>query len=140
MPIDLTPLRNSLKALTESLDLYESRLAQGDMAVGEQSSLRAGAIKHFEITYELSWKMMQRWLNANVGPDVTDSLSRHGLFRFSCEKRLISDVDAWIRHHKARNQTSHIYDERIAIAVYDGIGAFVEDARELLGSLEAHND
>ncbi len=140
MPVDLTPLRDSFNALTESLDFYESRLAQGNMATGERSSLRAGAIKHFEITYELSWKTMQRWLNTNVGPDAADPLTRHGLFRLSCEKRLISDVDAWIRHNKMRNQTAHIYDEKIAVAVYGGISAFIGDARELLGSLEDRND
>ena len=140
MPIDLTPLRNSLNSLTESLDLCDSRLAEGNLAAGEHSSLRAGAIKHFEIAYELSWKMMQRWLNTNVGPDAVDPLTRHGLFRLSGEKRLISDVDAWIRHSKALNQTAHIYHENIAIAAYQGIRAFIEDARELLASLEARND
>ncbi|MCY3951862.1 MAG: HI0074 family nucleotidyltransferase substrate-binding subunit [bacterium] len=140
MPIDLTPLRNSLNSLTESLHLCDSRLAEGNLAVGEHSSLRAGAIKHFEIAYELSWKMMQRWLNTNVGPEAADPLTRHGLFRLSCEKRLISDVGAWIGHNKARNQTAHIYDEMITIAVYEGISAFIEDARELLGSLEVRND
>jgi len=140
MPLDLAPLRKSITALVESLDFYESRLAEGNLAAGEHSALRAGAIKHFEITYELSWKMMQRWLNTNVGPDVADPLTRQGLFRLSSEKRLISDVEAWIKHNKARNQTAHIYDEKIAISVYQGISAFIDDARELLGSLEAHND
>lgn len=140
MPLDLAPLRRSITALVESLDFYESRLAEGNLAVGEHSALRAGAIKHFEITYELAWKMMQRWLNTNVGPDVSDPLTRHGLFRLSCEKRLISDVDAWIKHNKARNQTAHIYDESIAIAVYEGISTFVADASELLESLEIRND
>lgn len=140
MPIDLTPLRNSITALAESLHFCESRTAQGDLAVGEFNSLRAGVIKHFEIAYELSWKMMKRWLNAHVGPEVADGVTRQELFRLSAEHRLVTDVASWIAHHKSRNQTAHIYDEAIAVAVYERIGAFIDDSRELLGALEVRND
>lgn len=139
MTIDLAPLRNAFNALVESQEFYESRLAEGHLAVGEDSSLRAGSIKHFEIAYELSWKMMKRWLNENVGPDVADGVTRQELFRLSCENRLISDVDSWITHNKSRNQTAHIYDEVIAVSVYESVAGFIQDARELLSSLEARN-
>ena len=83
---------------------------------------------------------MARWLNTQVGAGIADGVTRRQLFRLAAENRLISDVDQWMRHHEARNATSHIYDERRAKFVYRATRAFSRDARLLLESLEERND
>jgi hypothetical protein len=43
-------------------------------------------------------------------------------------------------YHQARNLTSHIYDEEVAHEVYQTAVRFISSAKELLTTLEAHND
>ena len=44
-----------------------------------EEAARAAVIQHFEYTYELSWKMMKRFIELDEGRE--DSLTRKGLFR-----------------------------------------------------------
>ena len=107
--------------------------------IGRQT-FRAGVVKQFEITFELSWKLMARWLNTHVTEGITDRVSKSELFRLAAEKGLVADVEKWMEYNKARNQTAHIYDQRIADLVYRATREFVHDATYLLRALEARND
>ena len=140
MPLELTNLRNSLTALSATLAVTadEERMAHYDAVL--QEGMQAGAIKQFEITYELSWKLMKRWLNTNVTPGIADGVTMRQLFRLATENRLIADGDVWMSHHEARNKTVHMYDSDIAASVYRAAREFVHDARSLLDELEARND
>lgn len=140
MPLVLDNLRNAVKALSDLQAAAEnvSRMAQFNQV--EQNGIRAGVIQNFEVTYELCWKLMDRWLSMNLGASVVDGATRRELFRLAAEQRLIADVDVWWQYHEARNITSHIYDARKAETVYRAIADFVHDARALLKALEARND
>ena len=140
MPLELDHLRNSVTALAELLAVSENEARMAQFTEVERKGIRAGVIQNFEVTYELSWKLMARWLNTQVGAGVADGVTRRQLFRLAAENRLISDVDLWMKHHEARNATSHIYDERRAELVYRATMDFSRDARLLLESLEERND
>ncbi len=140
MPLHLDNLRDSIEALDELLTASEDDARMGRLSEIERIGIRAGVVKHFEITYELSWKLMARWLNTNVGPETADGVTRRQLYRLSAANRLISDVDRWMRHHDARNTTSHICDRKRAQQVYEPVRGFTHNARQLLKVLEAHND
>jgi hypothetical protein len=58
----------------------------------------------------------------------------------AAERHLIQDIEAWFEYHKARNKTSHIYDEVIAGDVYETAVRFLGDAKAFLKVLEAKND
>jgi len=92
------------------------------------------------VTFELCWKFMKRWLEMNVDPTGIDGVTRRELFRRAAENRLIDDVDQWMRHHAARNQTTHTYESEIAASVYEAVHEFAVDAAQLLAALEARND
>ena len=140
MPLHLDNLGNSIEAFDELLRASEDAVRMGRLSEIERIGIRAGVVKHFEITYELSWKLMVRWLNTNVGSDTADGVTRRQLFRLSAAHKLISDVDRWMQHHDARNTTSHIYDSKKAQQVYEAVSGFTHDARQLLKALEARND
>ena len=140
MPLELTNLRNSIQSLTDLLAVAENDARMGQFTDVERNGIRAGVIQNFEVTYEISWKLMVRWLNTYVGTGVADGVTRRQLFRLAAENRLIHDVDEWMQHHEARNTTSHIYDEEQATRVYQATREFVHDARYLLEALEARND
>ena len=140
MPLELDSLRKSVEALTDLLAVNENDARMGQLSEVERNGIRSGVIQIFEVTYELSWKLMARWLNTYVGPGVADGVTRRQLFRLAAENRLIPDVDLWMQHHEARNATSHIYDEEKAVLVYKATREFAHDGRLLLEALEARND
>ena len=140
MPLYLENLRDSIEALSELLTASEDEARMGQLSEIERVGIRAGVVKHFEITYELSWKLMARWLNTNVGADTADGVTKRELFRLSAAHKLIFDVDRWMCHNAARNITSHIYDRERAEQVYEAVREFTHDARRLLMALEARND
>ena len=140
MPLVLDSLRSAVKALSELQATAENVSRMEQRTEVEQRGLRAGVIQNFEITYELCWKLMDRWLSMNLGASAVDGVTRRELFRLAAQQRLIADVDVWWQYHQARNITSHIYNERKAESVYGAIGDFVHDARALLSALEARND
>ena len=140
MPLHLDHLRDSIKALEDVLTVSEDDARMGQLSDIEQIGIRAGVVKHFEITYELSGKLMERWLKTNIGSETASGISRRQMFRLAVEYRLIPDVEQWMRHHEARNTTSHIYDRERAQHVYEVVRGFTHDARRLLKALEAHND
>ena len=140
MPLELDNLKKSVEALADLIEVSENDERMGQLSEVERNGIRSGVIQNFEITYELSWKLMKRWLNTYIGSDVADGVTRRELFRHAAENRLIPDVDLWMDHHNARNETSHIYNQDKAALVYRATMEFTHDARLLLRELEARND
>ena len=140
MPIQLDNLRNAVTVLSDLLTVTENKTRMAQFSQVERDGLRAGVIQNFEVTYELSWKLMARWLKTNVGTSVVDGVTRRELFRLAAQQHLIADVDRWMQHHEARNLTSHVYEARQAEIAYRATSEFVHDARDLLTALEARND
>ena len=140
MPLELDHLRNSATALAELLAVSENEARMAQFTEVERKGIRAGVIQNFEVTYELCWKLTARWLNANVTPGIATGVARGELFRLAAQHRLIADVDVWMAHHRARNDTAHLYNEEKAILVYQAAREFAHDAQWLFAALDARND
>ena len=96
-------LRDSIEAHDELLTASEDEARMGRLSEIERIGIRAGVVKHFEITYELSWKLMARWLNTNVGSDTADGVTRRQLYRLSAAHktyRRCRSLDAASRRKK----------------------------------------
>lgn len=137
MQLEFESLRNSIDALRRSIIVAGGDLGAEDDAIHE--TIRAGVIQHFEVAYEQCWKMMKRWLEGNLGSAYVDGVSRNELFRLAAESQLIEDVTRWMDYHKARNRTSHTYNEETAESVFDSASSFLGDAEKLLIALESRN-
>jgi nucleotidyltransferase substrate binding protein (TIGR01987 family) len=99
-----------------ALDHFEKSLARLNeaLAQNEDDFIRDSIIQRFEFTFETSWKAMYRWLRAR-GNEVDEEA--YSVIPMAFERRLISDVKAWGDMRKFRNQTSHTYDQSIAMEV-----------------------
>ncbi len=100
------------------------------------NSLRSGVIQNFEIAYELSWKYMKRWLEANISPDIVTGVARRDFYRIARENKLIANLDAWLNFHEKYNKALDIYEEIIAHEVFEGAVEFLVCSKELLQRLE----
>ena len=133
-----------LDSLVKSIDILErsvktaSRIDDSDEDLME--TVRAGVIHSFEVAYELSWKMIKRWLQENIGAASVDGTTQRNLFRLAAENHLIADAERWMDYHKARNSTSHTYNEDAAENVFAEAVEFVHDVKYLLRMLETRND
>lgn len=61
------------------------------------------------------------------------------MYRRAGQVGLIEDVERWFNYLRARNLTSHTYNEEIAEQVYDLSKEFIKDAEQLLVMLEKKN-
>ncbi len=141
MALDLTSLRKAVTALGDVLDRCEDEAVTSGLDPVTRNALRAGAIQHFEFTFELCWKFMQRWLRHNAeSEEAARPRTRKDLFRMAARWGLIDDPIPWFRYAEARNLTSHTYNEDEAARVYAVARSFLGDARALLARLEQAND
>lgn len=137
MNLSLTSLEDAISQLEKSLGYYHSDVVQADPGLVLQ--LRAAAIQAFEFTYELSWKMLKRYLKTSEpNPASIENMSFPELIRLGCDKGLLmSELKEWNRYRQKRGTTSHTYDQAKAEEVFKQIPAFLKDAQFLLEQLHA---
>ncbi|MFC6671930.1 HI0074 family nucleotidyltransferase substrate-binding subunit [Marinobacterium aestuariivivens] len=138
--LDLSALQRAVMSLEAVIGETRNETFMASLNEVQRSAFIAGAIQNFEFTYELCWKFMKRWLDLNLGSTYVEGVSRRELFRLAHQNRLIDSVDDWMLFHRARNQTSHVYDRKVADEVYSVAVRFLPDARELLQRIESKND
>lgn len=140
MPLELDSLRKAVAALHSVVAKSDDTDFMRSLDDVARNAIKSGVIQHFEFTYELCWKFIKRWLETNISPAIADGVTRRELFRLAAENRLVNDVEQWMRHHDARNETSHTYNPEVAERVFAAAHVFARDARSLLLALEARND
>ena len=130
MAFDITPLANAVARLREGLARHKSEPLDGQ--------LRDGLIQRFEFTYELSQRMLRRYLTENAAsPEDIDRLPFADLIRTGNAQGLLrGDWPAWRRFREMRTRTSHTYDAKAASQVVAAIPGFLEEAEHLLVELQ----
>ncbi|MBI2066977.1 MAG: nucleotidyltransferase substrate binding protein [Deltaproteobacteria bacterium] len=134
MKLILTPLEKALKQLEKGLWYLTSNESQKDSELREQ--FRAAVIHAFEFSFELSWKLLKRYLE-NYSLEKVDGFTTKQLFRVGFEQGLIRDPNAWFDYLEKRNPTTHTYDGAVAERVYEGAKGFLRDAQDLLQKLKS---
>jgi len=137
MHLDFSPLSKAINQLEKSLNYATSPLAENDPGLFEQ--LRNSVIQCFEFTYELSHKMLKRFLEETAASSTDiSSGSFQDLIRTGNEKGLLrSDWRVWRTYRQARNNSSHTYDENKAEQVYQIAADFLLEAKHLYQQLIA---
>lgn len=125
IPLDLTSLDNALQRLAEGIVRYEQDITD--------AQIRDGLIQRFEFSYEISHKMLKRYLEmSSATPAQFDGMAFPDLIRTGNEQGLLlGDWPRWRTYREIRGKASHAYDEKIAIEVVALIPAFLEEARYL---------
>jgi len=139
MIIDFSSLASALGQLEKSITFAKSDMAQLNDELFEQ--LRNSVIQCFEFTYELSGKMLKRYLEETAAnPEEIDTSSFQNLIRRGNEQGLLrSDWSRWKIYRQARTDSSHTYDAGKAEKVYEIAPDFLEEARYLYQQLTARD-
>lgn len=93
---------------------------------------RDGIIQRFEYTLELCWKTSKKVLFSN-GIEID---TPKNVVREMGQLNWISNPEAWIDYIDKRNETSHMYNEDVAIKIFSVINNFIIDAELLIHTLE----
>jgi nucleotidyltransferase substrate binding protein (TIGR01987 family) len=134
--LDLSSMEKAVKALEVAVEIYGRSPLPDNHA--EKAVLRDGVIQRFEFTYELSWKMLKRFLE-EYGLERPDRLSNRDLFRVGYEQGLIEDPEKWFLYLRMRNLTGHVYDEAKATEVFQAARQFLPEVKDFLARLRTRN-
>ena len=129
--LDLSPLERAIARLSEGWTRYQKDVSD--------TQIRDGLIQRFEFTYEISHKMLKRYLEfASPTPEQYDDMMFQDLIRSGNEQGLLlSPWPNWKRYRDMRSKTSHTYDEDIALEVVAEIPPFLAEASYLHDQLKA---
>lgn len=138
MKLNLNALEQAIASLEEALEFAQSEMAQRDKRLFRQ--FRNSVIQCFEFTYEVSYKMLERRLSLELPVPIDNSkIGFNDLLREAAQYGLINEPKNWIEYRRARNITSHVYNEKYAQEVYVVGSGFLIDAKKLLKTLQEKN-
>jgi nucleotidyltransferase substrate binding protein (TIGR01987 family) len=128
--IDVGMLDRAIAQLDEALAFAFEELAHDQRRARH---FRAAAIQAFEFTYELTTKLLRRFLaDTSLSPETVEGLDFSGLVRLGYKTGLLNEeITAWRSFRESRSITSHTYDEAKAQAVFAAIPRFLTEARHL---------
>ena len=87
-----------------------------------------GCLKRFCLASDLSWKALNACL---VARGVAEPKTPRETFKAAFAAGLIDAEDIWLDMLDARNQTSHAYDETMAMAIYVQLPGFWRQLHQL---------
>ncbi len=92
-----------------------------------------GTIQRFEFTFELAWKTLRLFLEDQGIICNSPKMCLKEAFKIGW----IENEESWLSLMKARNMTSHVYNEELAMEVYHTIKKGHQQIRDVIGVLTA---
>ena len=100
----------ALQTLTEAVELAQTR----DLSNLEEQ----GMIQGFEFTHELAWNVLKDYLEEK---GIVGVIGSKDATRLAFKNGLIEDGEAWMEMIKARNLSSHTYNQETADEIVDKV-------------------
>ena len=128
--LDLSNIKNAIATLEEAINYYNTDVEQPIKNMYADS-----CIQRFEYTYELSWKIMKKYLKLFFNK-TEQELTIKNIFRYMEGYGLIKDWTKWVEYNDARNNTSHEYNLNKAQFVLTVLQTFLDDVKNFIICLE----
>jgi nucleotidyltransferase substrate binding protein (TIGR01987 family) len=132
--LDFTSFSNAIDSLGDALNEY---------AKDETNSyVRDSCIQRFEYCYDMSKKILIKHLKSiSDDPMEIDRTSLANNTRRAYSLGIIKHSwDEWDIYRENRNNTSHGYDEDVAISIVEQLPIFYKELVFLLNRLEEYNE
>lgn len=129
MSLDISPLQNALARLQEGWTRYQQDVSD--------IQIRDGLVQRFEFTYEISHKMLKRYLEqSSASPDQFDVMPFADLIRTANEQGLLQgDWPAWRGYRDMYSKGIESYNDNIALQLVGIIPAFLGEIKFLAAKL-----
>jgi len=128
--LDITNLKNSIDALKESINAYNTNKDEKMQGFIEDS-----CVKRFEFTVAMSCKTMKRYLKEFYGKDDKE-LTMNNIFRLMEGYGFVVSWQKWREYYAKRNDTSHDYNRNKALKILEIMADLLKDAEFLYDKLE----
>lgn len=125
MSISFEELSKAIQSLQTALELYDQSSSDPEI----KRAFRDACIQRFEYCIELAWKTSMKSLGSTT-------MAAKPAIREMARNNLIHEPELWLSFIEARNNTSHSYDEDIAINVFEHIQRFQPEVKLLLEKLK----
>lgn len=133
-PLDYRSLEKVVARLRREYAKAEEARAQDRK--DDFDSFRTAAVKLFEMSYELSIKIMKHYFELVAAvPDELDTLNYRNFLRAMAETGLTIDPDEWGAFRQERNKAVHTYFEPVAEGIYSRMPKYIQAFELLLESL-----
>ena len=125
-----------MSKLEAVLSQFQTALSRLDEVLRQEKNefMRDAAIKRFEFTFDLSWKLIKVCLGELSGIICT---SPKACIRDAYKQSLIEYDDRWIEMTDDRNRTAHLYREEMANEIYEKLEDYLQLFRSLLDSVKS---
>jgi nucleotidyltransferase substrate binding protein (TIGR01987 family) len=94
---------------------------------------RTGAIKIFEMGFELSWKILKKVLQEK---GLIEAQNPKDVFRSAATQGYIKDPELWFAFQETRNLTVHTYNENTAELIFSSLDEFQTELNTLIETLK----
>lgn len=113
---------SKLEALKKQYQKAVSRLEEV-LEREKNEVVRDSAIKRFEFTFDLAWKLIKAYLQEEKGVSCA---SPKECFRQAYRTGLINYDEFWLKMTELRNQAVHTYSEKFADSFYEKLPGTLE--------------
>ncbi|KJU83477.1 Nucleotidyltransferase substrate binding protein [Candidatus Magnetobacterium bavaricum] len=134
MPLNTEHLNRCIQTLELSLE----SLRKSEPGSIEYEVFRNATIKGFELTLEVSGKLLRKVLKPFFAtPKTVDALVFKDLFRYAARHGICStdEVQRWLKYRDNRNNTAHDYGAGFAEETLLLLPDLIADARSLMNKL-----
>ena len=121
-----------ITTLTSSLQRALQRLSEA-LASQNKDIVIDAAIQRFEFSYELFWKWLKKLLFMREG---IEAQSPKQVLQNAYMLGWISDEDLWLKMLQDRNLTSHTYQEKLAIEIFQHLPLYLEKMQSAYQNLQ----
>ena len=118
-------LERKLGQSFENLDRVLSRLEEALKEDYPTSLMVDGTIQRFKFTIELYWKTLKRLLLS----EGIDAKTPRETLKEAFQAGWLEDEKAWLQMLKDRNETSHVYDEEMALKILANIKQYFPEMK-----------
>ncbi len=132
--LDLSVIEKAIQSLHEALSELEKDK--------NNSFVRDSCIQRFEYCYDLSAKIITRYLSiTSQNPGEIKEMTFQDVIRLAYTKGIVKNSwDIWWEYRDNRNATSHGYDEKRAIEITSKIPNFYHEVVFLFNALSSRNE
>jgi len=134
MELDLTAFKKAISTLSEALNEYEKDKTN--------TFVRDSCIQRFEYCFDLSKKTLIRYMKSiSDDPMEVDREKLSNIIRQAYKLGIVKHSwDEWDIYRENRNNTSHGYNEDIAIEIVEQLPKFYNEIVFLLEKIKESNE